>query len=100
MAHSVEFLHYIRLQRCLPGDGARVNSGLQGAGQTTVPMVVAILTQIVILLGICQGFVTFSILTASRVWLAILICHFGRLIFTYAVFRTDGWANKRIEMAH
>ena len=100
MDHSVHLLHFLAFSGIVLAMGLAFTGGLQGAGQTTVPMVVAILTQIVILLGICQVLVFFGALTADRVWMAILIGHLSRLILTYAVFRTDGWAFKRIEVAH
>lgn len=100
MEHSVHLLHYLAFSGVLLAMGLSFTGGLQGAGQTTVPMVVALFTQIGVLLGICQFLVMFSALTADRVWLAILIGHLSRLILTYAFFRTDGWALKRIEVAH
>lgn len=100
MDHSIHLLHFLTFSGIILATGLAFTGGLQGAGQTTVPMVIAILTQIFILLGICQVLVFFGALTADRIWMAILTGHLSRLILTYAVFRTDGWAFKRIEVAH
>ena len=99
MEYSVELLHFLTFSGIFLAMGLSFTGGLQGAGHTKAPMVIAVLTQIVILLGVCQGFVFFNALTPAHVWLAILISHLSRLIFTYAVFRTDDWAHRRIEVA-
>lgn len=74
--------------------------GLQGAGETKMPMYIAFLTQIVILLGICQGLVWMNALTAQRLWLAILVCHFARHVMTHAVFRRGKWVHIKVELEH
>jgi Na+-driven multidrug efflux pump len=99
VTYSVELLHFLTFSGIFLAMGLALTGGLQGAGYTKAPMIIAIMTQIVILLGVCQIFVFFGALTPNRVWMAILISHLSRLIFTYAVFRTDGWAHKRIEVA-
>ena len=99
MDHSVHLLHFLAFSGIILAMGLSFTGGLQGAGQTTMPMLIAIFTQIVLVLGICQVLVSFDALTADRVWMSILIGHLARLILTYAVFRTDGWAFKRIDVA-
>lgn len=100
MAYSVQLLHFLAFSGVFLATGLTLTGGLQGAGYTKAPMIIAILTQIFVLLGVCQLFVSFSVLTPHRVWMAILISHLSRLILTYAVFRTDDWAHRRIEVAH
>lgn len=99
LVHGTSLLHFLAFSGVFLAMGLAYTGGLQGAGQTTGPMVIAILTQLIILLGLCQFFVWFGGLTAEKVWLSILISHLSRLILTYGIFRTDGWANKRIEVA-
>jgi len=71
--------------------------GLQGAKK---PMYIAFISQIVILLGICQTLLSLDMLTPNRVWLAILATQFSRLLMTYGVFRRGGWTRVRVELEH
>jgi len=91
-------LHYLAFSGMLLAVGLALTGGLQGAGETVRPMYIAIVTQIIILLGICEAYRLFSTLTPERIWFAILISHLSRLILTYAVFRTDGWARSRLDL--
>jgi Na+-driven multidrug efflux pump len=61
-------------------------------------MYIAFITQIVILLSICEAFYLADALTPERIWMAILASHASRLIMTWAVFRTDGWIHRVIEL--
>lgn len=74
--------------------------GLQGAGDTKMPMYIAFLTQIVVLLGICQALLSLEMLTPARIWLAILATHCIRLAMTYSVFRMGAWTRIRVELEH
>ena len=75
-----------------------LTGGLQGAGETKMPMYIAFLTQIVLLLGICWYFDWRDALTPERVWMAIFISHLGRLVLTWLVFRTEKWAHTKVEL--
>lgn len=76
-----------------------LTGGLQGAGETKIPMYIAFLTQIVVLLGICWWYDWQNALTPERVWMAIFISHFSRLVLTWLVFRTEKWAHTQVELA-
>lgn len=75
-----------------------LTGGLQGAGATRPPMIIAFATQIVALLGFCQIFASFGALSATVIWTALLVSHVLRLILTALVFRTRGWAHTHIEV--
>jgi len=75
-----------------------LTGGLTGAGETKLPMYIAFLTQIVLLLGICAFFQWQGTLTPHKVWAAILTAHSARLILTYAVFHTEEWTRKVVEL--
>jgi putative MATE family efflux protein len=77
-----------------------LTGGLQGAGDTKSPMYIAFLTQILVLLGICQGFQMAGTLTAERIWQAILISHSSRLVLTWLAFRYGKWAHIKVELEH
>ena len=76
-----------------------LTGGLQGAGETKLPMYIAFLTQILLLLGLCAFFKWQGTLTPYRIWVSIFISHFARLILTALVFRTEQWAHTKIEMS-
>lgn len=75
-----------------------LTGGLQGAGETKIPMYIAFLTQIVILLGICFAYYLQGSLTPNRVWMAIFISHLSRLVLTWAIFRTEKWAHTEVDL--
>lgn len=75
-----------------------ITGGLQGAGDTKRPMVIAFTTQIVILLSICQYFAMRGTLTTDRIWTAILIAHAARLLLTYIVFLMGRWRHINVEI--
>ncbi len=77
-----------------------ITGGLQGAGDTKGPMYIAFLTQIIVLLGIVQGFEIFGPLTPNQIWTAILVAHLSRLIFTWGLFRMGRWARIKLDLGN
>lgn len=96
--YGVSLLHFLAISGVLLVSTQALTGGIQGAGETVLPMIIAMITQIGVLLGVCAFFTWFGGLTPERVWLAILIGHFTRLVLTYAVFRTERWAHKQVEL--
>ncbi len=91
-------LHYLAFSGIALASTLALTGGLQGAGETKVPMYIAFLTQIVVLLGICFGFQAAGRLSTDIIWAAILVSHTLRFAFTLAFFRTKSWAHKKIEI--
>lgn len=73
--------------------------GLQGAGDTKRPMVIAFITQIVVLLGICTWFASRNALTTTTIWTAILTAHTLRLALSYVAFHQGKWRNISVEFS-
>lgn len=73
--------------------------GLQGAGDTKRPMVIAFITQIIVLLGICAWYASRDALTATTIWTAILIAHTLRLVLSYAAFHQGKWRGISVEFS-
>lgn len=65
--------------------------GLQGAGDTRKPMYIAFLTQIVVLLGLCEIFDRLGVLSIGTIWSAILVTHVVRFVLTAVVFYRGSW---------
>ncbi|MBI2435732.1 MAG: MATE family efflux transporter [Candidatus Hydrogenedentes bacterium] len=97
-AYGTSLLHYLSLSGIFLATALALTGGLQGAGETKLPMYIAFLTQIVILLGICSYYQGMGALTTERVWMAILISHGSRLLLTWLVFRTEKWAHTVVEI--
>ncbi|MCP4643999.1 MAG: MATE family efflux transporter [bacterium] len=72
--------------------------GLVGAGETRKPMLIAFVSQVLLLVGLCQTFRSMGILTANTVWLSILAGHVTRLILTLIVFRGRRWERLTVEL--
>ena len=72
--------------------------GLQGAGDTVSPMLIAFATQIVILLGICEVFQRYDRLTTDVIWSAILISHVFRSALSFVVFKREKWKGLRVSI--
>lgn len=100
LSYSITLLRYLSLSGVVLATTLAMTGGLQGAGETKIPMYIAFLTQIVVLLGICQYYSMMGTLTTDRIWMAILISHTSRLILTYLVFRTEKWTTIQVELAH
>ncbi len=90
---GLSLLRYLGLSGVALSMTLALTGGLQGAGATRAPMSIAFATQIVVLLGLCQLFLSMGVLTAHHVWASLFVSHTLRLALTCLVFRTDGWAN-------
>lgn len=98
LAIGVSLLHYLTFSGVVLAIALALTGGLQGAGETKLPMYIAFLTQIVVLLGICGWDDWHGKLTPDHVWRAILISHSSRLLLTWLVFRTEKWAHTVVEL--
>jgi putative MATE family efflux protein len=98
LAYGVTLLHYLSFSGVMLASALALTGGLQGAGETKIPMYIAFLTQIVVLLGVCYVYNMLGLLTPQIVWTSILLSHGSRLILTYAAFRTDKWAHTVVEI--
>ncbi len=97
--YGQSLLHYLAFSGLVLVAAQALTGGIQGAGQTLLPMVIAMVTQVGVLLGICAFFSLRGELTPDRVWGAILASHAMRLALTFALFRTSRWAHTKVELA-
>ncbi len=96
--YAVSLLHYLSFSGVALAGALALTGGMQGAGETKTPMYIAFVTQIVVLLSVCQAFHLAEALTPQRIWLAILVSHASRLVLTWAFFRSDAWIHRVIEL--
>lgn len=94
-----ELLRYLTFSGVFVSVTLAFTGGLQGAGDTVKPMIIAFISQIVILLGICIVFQAMGQLTTNVVWISILVSHMTRLILTYIMFYRGNWMNIDVEIA-
>ena len=95
---GVSLLRYLTFSGVVIAVALALTGGLQGAGETKLPMYIAFLTQIVVLLGICGWYDWRQNLTPDKVWMAIFISHSSRLFLTWLVFRTEKWTRTIVEL--
>ena len=96
LSYGASLLRVLAFSGVLLVGALAFTGGLQGAGDTKKPMYIAFITQIVILLGICEIFDRLGCLSTEAIWFAILISHATRFLLTYEVFQRGKWATIRI----
>jgi len=100
VALGVTLLRYLAFSGIFVLIALAFTGGLQGAGDTKRPMIIAFLSQIVILLGICAYYEQQGQLTPNIIWSAILISHATRLILSVAIFQRGNWSSIKVELDH
>jgi Na+-driven multidrug efflux pump len=99
-SYGISLLRYLSFSGVVLAVTLALTGGLQGAGDTKMPMYIAFLTQIVVLLGYCWILDRSGALTTDRIWFGILLSHSVRLVMTYVVFHKGRWAQIRLELDH
>lgn len=89
---GMSLLRYLSVSGVALAVTLALTGGMQGAGATRIPMTIAFITQIVLLLGLCQFFLSMGMLTAQHIWAALFVSHTARLMLTCLVFRNETWA--------
>lgn len=95
---ATDLLRFLSLSGIFVVVSLAFTGGLQGAGDTKKPMYIAFVSQIIILLGICLVFQLQGTLTNYKIWAAILISHFFRLVMSYIVFARGSWRDIEVKI--
>jgi len=98
LQYGVELLNYLAFSGLFVVVALAFTGGLQGAGDTMRPMVIAFTTQIVILLGICFVFELRGQLSSTVIWTSILIAHLSRLTLSFLIFVQGKWKGIKVEL--
>lgn len=85
------FLKYLAFSGMFLVTTMAFTGALQGAGDTKKPMFIAFFSQIVVLLGVCYGFLLMDRLSDTTVLVAILCAHSSRFLMSIVVFQIGGW---------
>jgi len=91
-------LRYLAVSGVFLASALAYTGGLVGAGETKKPMLIAFITQIGILLGLCEFWWLLGKLTPSAIWSAIVISHVVRFLLSVAVFRAGKWRSLEVEV--
>jgi putative MATE family efflux protein len=95
---ATELLSFLAFSGLFVAVTLAFTGGLQGAGDTKRPMVIAFITQIVILLGICYFFQMRGELTGTVIWSSILVAHLSRLTLSFIMFYQGKWKDIEVEL--
>ncbi len=88
---GVSLLRFSAVSGMFLAAGLALTGGLQGAGETKIPMYIAFVSQIVIMLGLLQIFDWLDVLTANHIWFAVMTSHICRWFITQIVFTFGAW---------
>ena len=72
--------------------------GLQGTGDTTSPLYISIVSQVVVPLGLCAAFQATRGLEPVDIWLAIVVGHMTRCALSVGRFRQEKWRNISVDV--
>lgn len=90
-AHVVDLgrtlLAFLSVSGVMLALGLAMTGGLIGMGDTKRPMYIAFVTQIVVLIGLCELTQRLGLLTTTAIWAYITLSHGLRLLLTALVFR-------------
>ena len=94
---GAQLLRYLSVSGLFVTVALTYTGALQGTGDTKSPLYISIVSQIVVPLGMCWALQTFYVLTASDIWLAIVLGHVTRALLSVVVFKRGRW--REIEVA-
>lgn len=96
LALGAQLLRYLSVSGLFVTVALTYTGALQGTGDTTSPLYISIVSQIVVPLGLCWVLQTFYTLQATDIWLAIVLGHVTRAVLSVVVFKRGKW--KEIEV--
>ncbi|MCC6317166.1 MAG: MATE family efflux transporter [Gemmatimonadaceae bacterium] len=86
-----ELLRWLSLSGLFITVALTFTGGLQGTGDTKGPLYISIISQIGVPLGICAVLQATTGLSATGIWIAIVVGHMTRAALTVARFRRGKW---------
>jgi putative MATE family efflux protein len=95
---GTELLGFLSVSGLFVSVALTYTGGLQGTGDTRSPLYISIVSQIVVPLGLCALLQAAGDLTASGIWLAIVLGHVTRCGLSVLRFRQGRWRSIRVEV--
>jgi Na+-driven multidrug efflux pump len=92
VAFGTSFLrYYLSISGIFLAMALALTGGLVGGGETMKTMWIGMISQIGILLGLCQALLLAGLLSPQSIWLSILISHASRYVLTLIAFNRTEW---------
>ena len=95
---TVELLAYLSVSGLFITAALAYTGGLQGTGDTKSPLYISLISQLAIPIGICTVVQATRGLTASDIWLAIVVGHMARATMSMVRFRQAKWRDIEVEI--
>lgn len=95
---GVQLLGYLSVSGLFITTALAYTGALQGTGDTTSPLYISIVSQIVVPLGMCWVLQETRGLEAADIWLAIVLGHTTRCLLSWARFRQGKWRHIEVDI--
>lgn len=95
---GVGLLRYLSLSGLFVTVALVYNGALQGTGDTRSPLFITLFSQFALPLGLCSLIQNLRPLQPSDVWLAIVLGHATRALFSFLRFRQEKWREIKVEV--
>ncbi len=95
---TVELLAYLAVSGLFITSALAYTGGLQGTGDTKSPLYISLVSQLAVPIGICIVIQATRGLTASDIWLAIVLGHVTRATLSMIRFRQAKWRDIKVEI--
>jgi putative MATE family efflux protein len=96
---GVQLLRYLSISGLFVCVALAYTGGLQGTGDTKGPLYISLVSQVVLPLGFCYFLQETRGLTASDIWLAIVLGHIARASLSVLRFRQGKWRDIEVRVA-
>ena len=98
LALGVQLMRYLAVSGLFVTVALAYTGGLQGTGDTKSPLYISIISQIVVPLGFCAVLDATRGLTATDIWLAIVLGHVTRATLSVLRFRQGHWEDIEVDI--
>ncbi len=95
---TVELLAYLSVSGLFITSALAYTGGLQGTGDTKSPLYISLVSQLAVPIGMCAVIQATRGLTASDIWLAIVLGHVTRATLSMLRFRQAKWRDIKVEI--
>jgi MATE family, multidrug efflux pump len=95
---GTHLLRYLSVSGMFITVALAVTGGLQGTGDTRSPLYISIVSQIVVPIGLCATLQSLRGLSASDIWLAIVLGHITRCTLSVVRFRQQKWRHIHVDI--
>jgi Na+-driven multidrug efflux pump len=99
LAISRQLLRYLAVSGFFITVALSFTGALQGTGDTRSPLYISIVSQIFVPLGLCAAIQATRGLTATDIWLAIVLGHVTRCVLSALRFRQQKWRGIQVDVS-